>query len=350
MGKERNYGIDCLRLVLMYMVCILHTLGQGGILDASIAGTAGYKTFWLIETASYCAVDGFALISGYTAANKPRKYEKLVEMWFQVFFYSFIVTMIFTIVGMNASWSKVDMLTCALPVTFGKFWYFTAYFALFFTIPVLNKFLFTIDETTSKKAFIILIVLYSIMASIYDPFKEHFGHSAIWLMVLYCIGALAKRIKLFETRSNLFLVILWGVSILVSWGTLIFFGIGRLIKYVSPTILLCGMIMVILFSRMKLKGTIISKLSPLAFGIYLFQLNQVVWNNVIKNAFAFVVHQPLALGVIYVFLFALAIFIAGLLIEFVRTMIAKWMRIPELSRKIVVLCNCIIEKLFVFLK
>lgn len=40
MKNERNYGIDLLRLVLMYMVCILHTLGQGGILEACEPGTA----------------------------------------------------------------------------------------------------------------------------------------------------------------------------------------------------------------------------------------------------------------------------------------------------------------------
>ena len=34
-GSGRNHGIDLLRLVLMFMVCMLHTLGQGGILNAS---------------------------------------------------------------------------------------------------------------------------------------------------------------------------------------------------------------------------------------------------------------------------------------------------------------------------
>lgn len=29
-----NYGIELLRLTLMYMVCMLHTLQQGGILGA----------------------------------------------------------------------------------------------------------------------------------------------------------------------------------------------------------------------------------------------------------------------------------------------------------------------------
>ena len=34
-GSGRNHGIDLLRLALMFMVCMLHTLGQGGILNAS---------------------------------------------------------------------------------------------------------------------------------------------------------------------------------------------------------------------------------------------------------------------------------------------------------------------------
>ena len=91
MRKERNYGIDLLRIVLMYMVCILHTLGQGGILDACADGTGRYKVFWFLEILSYCAVDGFALISGYMATDQPSKFEKLVDMWFQAFFYSFII-------------------------------------------------------------------------------------------------------------------------------------------------------------------------------------------------------------------------------------------------------------------
>ena len=87
----RNYGIDLLRLVLMFMVCMLHTLGQGGVLYASVDGTIGYKAYWFLEILSYCAVDGFAIVSGYVASNRPRKYEKLVNMWFQAFFYSFII-------------------------------------------------------------------------------------------------------------------------------------------------------------------------------------------------------------------------------------------------------------------
>ena len=133
--QERNYGIDALRLVLMYMVCMLHTLGQGGILKSSGLGVE-MKVFWLLGIASFCAVDGFALISGYMATDKPCNYSKLVDMWFQAFFYSFIVTIILTGIGLNDSLGIKDIIKIAFPVTFNKFWYFTAYFALFFVVPL----------------------------------------------------------------------------------------------------------------------------------------------------------------------------------------------------------------------
>lgn len=127
---DRNYGIDFLRFVLMYMVCMLHVLGQGGILSACQKGTVKYKMFWMIEVLSYCAVDGYAIISGYTARFKKQKFEKIIEMWFQVFFYSFVITLICTVAGLNSQGGQ-DIIKCVMPVTFNKYWYFTAYFVLF---------------------------------------------------------------------------------------------------------------------------------------------------------------------------------------------------------------------------
>ena len=87
----------------MYMVCLLHTLGQGGLLQAAAPGSAGFALLWLLEVLAYCAVDGFAMISGFTASDRPQKYVKIVDMWFQVFFYSFVVLVIFTLLGVTAT-------------------------------------------------------------------------------------------------------------------------------------------------------------------------------------------------------------------------------------------------------
>ena len=353
MGKTRNYGIDLLRLVFMFMVCMLHTLGQGGILDACEEGSLRFRTFWLLEILSYSAVDGFAFISGYMSPDKPRKYEKLVEMWFQAFFYSFAVTLFLTAVGVGESLGKKDMLQCAFPVTYRKFWYFSSFFILYLSIPILNRYLFAIEESTAKKTLLVLFLLFSVISvgkDVDDPFELQNGYSAIWLLILYCMGVLAKRIRLFETRKTSSLLLLWALCVLLTWGHRVFADNERLVNYVSPTVLLSGILLVVLFSRLPVRGKGIATLSPLAFGIYLFQMNQVFWCQVLNGAFAFVAGKNVAVGVVCVFAFAGAIFLSGLAVEFVRSKLAKLCKIPALSRKIVELANGALGKASSLLK
>ena len=63
--REKNYGIDALRVIAMFMVTILHILTQGGILNASGRFTSQYEAGWLLQTMAFCAVNVYALISGY---------------------------------------------------------------------------------------------------------------------------------------------------------------------------------------------------------------------------------------------------------------------------------------------
>ncbi|MCR5648942.1 MAG: acyltransferase, partial [Oscillospiraceae bacterium] len=62
---ERNHGVDLLRIVSMLMVVVLHILGQGGLLDAVSAPSLRHTLCWLLLAAAYCAVDCYAMISGY---------------------------------------------------------------------------------------------------------------------------------------------------------------------------------------------------------------------------------------------------------------------------------------------
>lgn len=350
MKKDRNYGIDLLRLVLMFMVCILHVLGRGGILGVSIKGSVSYGVFWFLEVFSYCAVDAFALISGYTAVNKPRKYDRLVNMWFQVLFYSFVVTGIFAIVGVYKDFNLTEIIKSIMPITFGRFWYMSAYFALFLAIPILNNFIFNVDESTAKKSLFIMFLLFSVIGVIGDPFVSLNGYSAIWLIVLYCMGGLAKRIDLFKNKSVLTLVLLWGICIISTWLIYVFLGKDLLLNYISPTILLSGLVMVILFSRIKLNGKIISKLSPYVLGIYLFQLSPVMWDIFINDSFTFVVNNNLFVGILLVFALASIIFISGLIVETARSKFSELIKLPVLSKKIVLGAEHMLNKLFIILK
>ena len=66
--EQRNRGIDLLRMTAMWMVVILHILNKGGVLAAAAPLFAGQGTARLLETAAYCAVNCYGLISAYVAA------------------------------------------------------------------------------------------------------------------------------------------------------------------------------------------------------------------------------------------------------------------------------------------
>lgn len=83
---EKNYGIEWLRILSMYMVAVLHTLGQGGIIGSFKQGDLSFSIAWFLETAAFGAVDCFALISGYVGYHSHFRYKKGLRLWFQTFF------------------------------------------------------------------------------------------------------------------------------------------------------------------------------------------------------------------------------------------------------------------------
>ena len=344
MHSERNHGIDLLRLVLMFMVCLLHILGQGGVLAASSVDSTAFGAFGFLKVCAYCAVDGFAIISGYVSSNREQKWHKIVNMWFQVVFYSFVLTAIFHLFGVGSEMGIREWIRSLLPVTGSYFWYFTAYFALFFAMPVLNRFIDPLSPEAARKAMVIIIVLFSGIGLPDDAFAMRGGYSTLWLIVLYCMGGLAKKTNLFSKKKSFPLIVLYLGLTTLSWGVYMLFKESRLVSYIAPTMLFNALILVVLFSRIRIKGAIVGKLSPLAFGVYLFQLNSVVWKDILKDRLRFIASDPLAVGLCYVIFFSAVLFAAGLIVEWLRSQLAKALRIPALSQKIVNLTGKLLSK------
>ena len=92
-SDNRNYGIDILRIISMFYVVMLHCLGHGGIIYNATVNSIQYKTSWLMEIICYCAVDIFALISGYVAYSnsyKKTNYANYVILWLEIVFYGIL--------------------------------------------------------------------------------------------------------------------------------------------------------------------------------------------------------------------------------------------------------------------
>ena len=324
----RQGGIDLLRLVLMLMICLLHVLGKGGVLAAAGPGTVPYGVYWFLECGAYYAADAFMLISGYMVTDKPVKAGRILTMWCQVFFYSFILTALLTAVDSHEGWQLSALIRWAMPLTFNRYWYFNGYCLLFLARPALNRFLFSIDETAARRAFVLIFGLFSVIGTWYNSFHTERGYAAVWIPVLYCLGVLARRGRIFETRPGYTLALTTAVCIMITWGMRMA-GFAGLVDYTAPTQVLAALMIVILFSRLPIRARWVFCLSPLAFGVYLFQLNVVIWNR-LDGAFAFVPAMTLPAGLAVVTGAAVLIFAGGLLVEGLRRCFSKRLQIPQL--------------------
>lgn len=348
LSKGRNYGIDLLRIVSMLMVVILHVLGQGGILKTAETLSAQYEIAWFLEILCYCAVNCYALISGYVGVEANYKYSNIAYIWLQVVFYgagiAFIGALISPKIYLNAVFEGIT------PVSHNLYWYFTAYFCVFLFIPALNKLLNALNEKQLKVLGITIFLLFSILQIVAakEIFYTNRGYSALWLALLYMLGGIMKKTNLFKNISSKALVAIFFGSAAITWAEKfvvekINMASGTdelknaLVSYISPTIVLCAVMLVAVFSRLNVTG-ILRKitifLAPLSFGVYLIHVQKQVWRYLLKDSFEGYAQMHWAVLPFAVIGAALAIFIVCALIDYLRDRIFKLLKIKELLLKL----------------
>ena len=198
--REKNYGIDTLRMIAMFMVTILHILAQGGTLNASGRFTSQYEAGWFLQTAAFCAVDIYALISGYVWVYAKYRYRNIIELWLQVLFYTLSITALFW-AFVPSSVSAMEWMKALFPVMFNQYWYFSSYVALFIFIPLLNIVLEKMEKRQLQFCIGIILFFFSCIQTVFysDVFGTNDGYSAIWLMILYLVGGYIRK---YRRKSN----------------------------------------------------------------------------------------------------------------------------------------------------
>lgn len=342
----RNLGIDLYRIVLTFMICVLHTLGQGGLLASNAPGTLYFRIFWLLETAAYCAVDGYALISGYTAKEKDFDLKRISSLWIQVFFYSFIMSFVVSACGLKGDMSTKAIILSSFPASSEAYWYFSAYIPLIILEPFLVKGLKNIDDEGLKTLFVVIVVIFSLSGLVSDAYKTQVGYSFIWLTLLFILGYIIKRLGMFEKWSNKKLLLGSFITVFLSWGLMAINGNDKLISYISPTIVFDGIFLMVMFARFKPNAKFVKALAPLTFGIYLFQNNRIMWST-LKDLFLFVNDLNVFAIVPVVLLLGLAIFLAGTVVDFLRMQLFKVIKADKLAsglNNLSMKCICLVKK------
>lgn len=348
--SERNHGIELLLIFAMLLAAVLHILKKGGVITASEGNLAAYSTVWLLEAAAYCAVNCYALISGYVGYSdrpKPLRLARCIELWLQVVFYSVIITTVYCIAGVGFV-GVSDFADAFLPVTSKQYWYFTAYIGMFFFIPLLNA----LVRRLNRRALVSLCIMLIAVFSLYDTFASFWkkdplalvgGHSPLWLGVLYIFGAAMKKLRVPESMSSKKALLIYASAAVftalfkITGDRLLRFVPGSLfVRDTSPTVLLCAAALLVAFARFKpcRKLTEFAVLfAPAAFGVYLLHVSPLVFEHVIGNRFAFIGRLPFPLLPFAVLASAGVILAVGLAADKVRILLFKALGVPKLCRK-----------------
>ena len=129
--SQRKLNMEVLRIVAMLMIVTLHFLDKGGILkEFTLKMGFNDNLAWVIEALCMVSVNIYVLISGYFLSESEFKVKKVLMLWLQILFYSWILTAVFAIVtrgNFNFENGIYDLIPLVLPVTGNHYWFATIY-------------------------------------------------------------------------------------------------------------------------------------------------------------------------------------------------------------------------------
>ena len=217
---------------------------------------------------------------------------RLIILWFEVLFYSVISEIILKILFPNEVGVK-DIVKAVVPVCSQQFWYFTAYFAMFWFIPVFNWIVHNLELKKFRYLIYALLTIFGFVPWVSEIFGTTAfgvaeGYTALWLSILYLVGAgirvygfSAFSLRKREHSASWFLntALLSGGLIFLSKIVLTIltvkilereFGTAQFYSYLSPLVVLEALLLLCFFSRLKIEnGEFWIKVGKLTFGIYL---------------------------------------------------------------------------------
>lgn len=322
-NKTRYIGIECCRIIAMLMICNLHVLGIGGVLD-KVGNQKDIYYFLanILEAFSYPAVNIFILISGYVGLYSQFSYKKMSKFWLQIIFYTISITLTFAVFS-KLSVTPTEWFYALTPISNGQYWYMSCYFGLMLIAPLLNQAILTMKKELLLPIITGGFIYFSIIPTIFkqDSLGIWRGYSVLWMILLYIVGAIIRKFK-YESYFQSWKVIL-GILLLTSLTfVLYFFNYEQWRSYSSPTVTFQGILIFLLCLSIKNIPPSLEKivllLSPLTLGVYLFHVHPLIFRRIIPTIHTLVEEQEFSMFVIIILVMTLVLFFSGAIIEYFR--------------------------------
>jgi len=341
---QRNYGIDLLRILSIFMVAVLHVSGHGGIL-VSVSSPWDRATAWFLETLAFPAVNCFVLISGFVGYRGEKytpKLQNILSIFFTVLFYSVSMCALVQLLAPNAV-SLQDIKNSFLPLLRGQYWFYSSYLGVYLLSPFLNFFVY---KASAKQLYIsALVVAFISLSSLEaDAFTLSYGYSVIWFAFLYLLGAILKKQDVPARITGRTCVLVTAGAFLLTWLPLALFPLtqsaflqghaGYLLTYNSPTVLLMAIGWLCLFSKITCRPVwqkVIAFFSTSAFSVYLIHDNRYIRELFMRDTFVFAVQYPAPVLALIVIGSAAAILVLCTLLDKIRIFLFRIAKVDAVT-------------------
>lgn len=328
--KQRELGIEILRILAMLLIVCQHFMNHGGFLK-----NADGNTFFLnlLNVLFSPSVNVFVLISGYFSASTTKfRASRTIELWLQVFFYSLSTIPLAMLAGANVSNDYVYQ--SFLPVTNKIYWFFSTYFVLALITPFLARLIGTISkkEHIALIGGVFLVGYLSTRFEIKTVFSLNYGYGILWFMMLFIVGAYFKKHPISIKKP--ILLVIYTVTVLLQLlfkyelndtSRILIKLIYSDTNYNQPLTLIASICLLLLFLGIKSNGGRLHKaiiyVSSCTFGVYLFHESPIIRNIIYSSVFETQNYWGRPYSVLIVIAFALATFAAGVALESLRKLI-----------------------------
>ena len=113
-SKLRDTNLDLFRIFSMLLIVLLHSIDHSGVLEEAenSSGALYFYVRFLYMLCQVC-VNCYVMLSGYYLVKAKFRLKKLVSLWMETAFYSFVLKFIFTAGGGTNVCNFVSELFCA---------------------------------------------------------------------------------------------------------------------------------------------------------------------------------------------------------------------------------------------
>lgn len=349
MKKQRDSGIELLRIVAMLMVIGVHIFLYGGYFDRACEYNDLVKSSaYFLKLFFRPAVNIFVVITGYfmvrSAFDLKASYKRLLSLYGTVYFYSIVLGIIFFAGQAHFETSRSDtlvLLRMFLPLTFQEWYFLTDYFLMCLFAPFVNIIL----QKLSKKEYLCLLTISIFVMSIWqyimniDPFlQEHcnYGYEGIVngknvfsFLYVYMLGGYVGLHMKPKKRPNF--VYLIGIFLCVWANYFIWMNYGEVlnynkvaISYTNPFIVSGAVLFLLFFKDLHFHSRLVNLLGSTTIGIYALHEMEYVRNFIWeKLSFAELDCSNLGTNLLRIFIIMLFVFFTGAIIDLLRQQIFK---------------------------